>query len=245
MRNLSEKQPKHYWKILNGLKRRKKANPPDLNDLYNYFKDLNTSDYNDEDIPPNVIFQNENNQNCLNAAFTEAEILRCIKNLKNNKSPGLDGVLNEYIKSTSPKLLSFYAKYFNLILSTGYVPSNWSDGVIIPIYKNKGDSNDPGNYRPITLLSCVGKLFTSVLNCRLNTFLSENNILKENQAGFRSEYSTTDHIFTLNSIIEILRFHKKRLFCAYIDFSKAFDSVWCFGMWQKLLRNNINGNFSE
>lgn len=70
--------------------------------------------------------------------------------------------------------------------------------IIVPIYKNKDDSLDPGNCRPITLLSCLGKLSTAVLNHRLNTFLEENDILCENQAGFRKHYSTTDNIFTLH-----------------------------------------------
>ena len=73
--------------------------------------------------------------------------------------------------------------------------------------------------------------------------MNENNILEENQAGFRKHYSTTDHIFTMNCIIEILRNQKKKIFCAFIDFSKAFDSVWRLGMWKKLLKYNIKGNF--
>ena len=140
-------------------------------------------------------------------------------------------------------MLLIYDKMFNLILETGIIPQNWSKGVIIPIYKNKGHPTSPNNYRPITLLSCISKLLTSVLNARLNKFLDENNILNENQAGFRKHHSTSDHIFTLHSIIEILRHHKKKIFCTYIDFSKAFDSVWRVGMRQRLLKYNVNGKF--
>ena len=61
---------------------------------------------------------------------------------------------------------------------------------------------DPANYRPITLLSCVGKLFTSILYHRISTFLEENKILNETQSGFRKEYSTIDNIFTLHGLIE-------------------------------------------
>ena len=102
---------------------------------------------------------------------------------------------------------------------------------------------DPENYRPITLLSCLGKLFTAVLNERLNNFLSENCILFENQAGFRKHYSTSDHIFVLHSLFELLKLQKKKMFCAFVDFSKAFDSVWRIGLWRKLLNNEINGIF--
>ena len=64
-----------------------------------------------------------------------------------------------------------YHKLFNIVLTTGIVPDGWTVGVINPIYKNKGDVTDPANYRPITLLSCFGKLFTSILNERLLKFV--------------------------------------------------------------------------
>ena len=67
--------------------------------------------------------------------------------------------------------------------------------MILPNYKNKWYSNDPDKYKGISLISCLGKLFTSVINVRLNKFADEINLINENQAGFRRIYSTTDHIF--------------------------------------------------
>ena len=60
--------------------------------------------------------------------------------------------------------------FFNFILDTGFFPKSWSEGYIIPIYKQKGESSFPENYRPITIFSCLGKLFTAVLNERLTSF---------------------------------------------------------------------------
>ena len=91
-------------------------------------------------------------------------------------------------------------------------------------------------------MSCFGKLFTSILNARLNKFLDAHNILEENQAGFRAGYSTMDHIYVLHALTEIAKIKKKKLFCSFIDFSKAFDSVWRVGLWKKLLASNINEN---
>lgn len=103
--------------------------------------------------------------------------------MKRSKSPGIDSVLDEYIKNTKHILLPLYVRLFNIILDTGNIPTSWVEGSIIPVYTNKGDSLDAGNYRPIALLCCLGKLFTAVLNNRLNTYLEENGILDENQAG--------------------------------------------------------------
>ena len=94
-------------------------------------------------------------------------------------------------------MLPLYLKLFNRILDTGELPEDWLTGLIIPIYKNKGPRDDANNYRGITLLSCLGKLFTSILNNRLTEFCEENLIIKEIQAGFRKGYSTLDHVFVL------------------------------------------------
>ena len=71
--------------------------------------------------------------------------------------------------------------------------------------------------------------------------MNHNNIIEENQAGFRSGYSTSDHIFNLYALTEILKAKNKKLFCSFINFSKAFGSVWRIGLWMKLLGNSRNG----
>ena len=136
------------------------------------------------------------------------------KGLKNNKSPSIfDNIINEYLKNAPANLLAVLKLFFNIILDSGIFPDVWSKGVILPLYKNKGDVNDPDNYRGITILSCFGKLFTSVLNNRLNDFLESNNILCEEQAGFRKHYSTVDHIFSLKLQGDVYLAHGKKLYC--------------------------------
>ena len=97
-------------------------------------------------------------------------------------------------------------------------------GNLIPVFKNKGSKKEPQNYRPITLLSCLGKIFIAILNNRLCNYLNELIIIHENQAGFRHGYSTIDHIFSLYALFELLKLKKKELHCAFIDFQRAFDS---------------------
>ena len=108
---------------------------------------------------------------------------------------------------------------FNKVLATGILPEEWLIGVIFPLYKNKGDVNDLHNYRGITLLSCLGKLFTSILNDRLTHFSNECNVIQETQAGFRQDYSTLDHIFLLKSVIDLFFLWKrKKFFFLFIDY---------------------------
>ena len=198
--------------------------------LVDFFKTLNINDINIEQQDTHHADHgdqnNEDSTNVLNEFITESEVHESIKKLKLNKSSGIDDIVNEYIISTKHIMVPIYVKLFNAILETGNIPSDWLTGIIIPIYKNKGSKLDPGNYRPITLLSCLGKLFTSILNNRLNKFIDENNILLENQSGFRKEYSTLDNIFSLFSLLEYHKSKNKKLYCCFIDFTKAFDNVW-------------------
>ena len=130
---------------------------------------------------------------------------------------------------------------FNNMFDTAIIPDTWLNGVILPIYKNKRDPSLPENYRPIPILSCLGKLFTSVINNRLTKFVESNNFLSENQAGFRKGYSVTDHLFIFHSVIDYLRYRKKKKSCTFIDFSKAFDQVWRSGLLFKVINLGISG----
>ena len=114
-------------------------------------------------------------------------------------------------------MLPIYEVLFNIIIDIiidhGVIPSSWLEGIIRPIFKKTGDISNPENYRPISILSCFGKLFTSVLNARLTKFVDSHDTLEENQARFRKGYSTSDHVFALHALIELLKTRKKKLFC--------------------------------
>ena len=236
LRRMKFSNPKQYWKKVKG--QASKQCPIDLNSLYNHFKTLNMGDHETAEVPEaNLDYET----NGLNAAITEEEVLCAIKTLKNGKAVGIDEVRNEFIKHSPPLLVSIYCKLFNKVLDSGVVPEQWVQGIIIPIYKGKGDTTQCDNYRGITLLSCLSKLFTSILNKRLTTFIDDNEILLANQAGFRKNHSTLDHCFVLKSLIDLFFHNKKRLYVAFIDYRKAFDSVWRNGLWDKLLGQNVNG----
>ena len=104
-----------------------------------------------------------NNAPTLNSIITEDKVNTCILFLPNNKSPGTDGILNEYITSSKHFMTHIYVSFLNVILPYWPVPTLWSECMIIAISKNKGDLKQPENYRHIPLLSCGWKLFTSDL----------------------------------------------------------------------------------
>ena len=247
LRDLKNSKPKEYWNLLNP-KMRKRTNEIGIKPLYDHFKILNdVINENSEDFDSNDISVEGDEE--LNKEFTHDEIIKLINKLKNNKSCGIDNVINEFIKFSPNEFKVLLVKLFNIILKTGIIPSAWCISFISPIYKNKGSKSDPDNYRGISLISCLGKLFTAAINDRLTNFVELNKIIGEEQAGFRAGYSTQDHIFALHTIIDIylnkLNNRKTRLYCAFIDYQKAFDLVDRASLWSKLLLYNINGRIMK
>ena len=210
-----------------------------LETFTDYFKNV-YSDLDEETNTSNTILSNDNDQ--LNHMFSVSEVTKSIKGLKTNKSCGIDYIINEYLKSANSILAPVITNLFNLIVITGYITEKWSISIIQPIYKGKGSKSDPDNYRGISLISCLCKLFTCLLNSRLFKYLDANDLLGEEQAAFRKGYSVLDHVFALKSIIDIYLSSKKKLYICFIDYKKAFDSINRQKLWSKLLTYNINGN---
>jgi hypothetical protein len=103
-----------------------------------------------------------------------------------------------------------------------------------------GNHLDCNNYRGISITSCLGKLFTSLLQSRLLTYLEDNRKLSDKQAAFRPGFSTTDHLFTVRSLInKHVKANKNKLYVCFVDFHKAFDKVWRNGLFLKLLRMGL------
>ena len=181
--------------------------------------------------------------NCdtLNNEISPSEVIQEIKNMKNNKASGIDGIPSEFFKMSVTQLSPTLCLIFNSVFNSGYFPEQWSKGLIIPIHK-KGDRADPKNYRGISLLTIFSKIFTGILNKRLTSWCKINNIIPECQAGFRKGYSTIDSIFVLHSIIQ-KRLIKKgaKCYCLFVDFSRAFDNVPRAKLLYKLMSIGIHG----
>jgi potassium voltage-gated channel Eag-related subfamily H protein 8 len=114
---------------------------------------------------------------------------------------------------------------FTWHLSSGIYPMECPvQGLIFPIYKT-GDLLNPSNYRGIAITSCLSKVFNSILNARLEKYILKNEIIRNEQIGFKAGCRTSDHIFKLKTIIDKYLNKSKKVYACFIDLRKAFDSV--------------------
>ena len=176
----------------------------------------------------------------LDIEISLSEIKKGIQLLKNGKSGGPDLLLNVFLKYGNDDILLYLHSLFNKIFDIGYFPESWGDGFIVPLHK-KGSTDNVENYRGVTLLSIVRKLFSNILNLRLDKWTEDYHVYVEAQAGFRKGMGTIDNIFILHSLISHRVNEKKMLFSAFIDFKKAFDFVVRDVLWYKLIQMGVRG----
>ena len=146
------------------------------------------------------------------------------------------------IKLTDTSLIRPLTMLFNKSLSLGQVPAQWKMANISAIFKGKGSEQDPTNYRPISITSCLGKVMEKIIFKYLYNYLEQHNILTKHQSGFRPKDSTVNQLLEIyHVIIENLDKSKdiKFVFC---DISKAFDKVWHEGLIYKLSKYGIDGS---
>ena len=248
LKQMKTQNPRQFWKTIKSKRQTNVSKDISPTQFYDYFKKIAHGE-NSEFVNENVDSfmsncETEMNQNVyqeLNKTITLDEVKAAISNLKRNKASGIDNMLNEYFIELFDVIGELLVHIFNVIFNTGNFPKIWSDGIIAPLHK-KGNINDENNYRGITLLSCFGKLFTTILNCRLSEWSKQYDIVSDAQFGFKQNHSTVDAIFILHSIINQNFVNKKRLYCAFVDFSKAFDLVYLNGLWYKLINLGVTGN---
>ena len=114
-------------------------------------------------------------------------------------------------------MVQYLVTIFNRIFDTCIYPEAWNNGVIVPILK-KGDRINPRNYRGITLINSLAKLFSLCLRNRLNAWCEQEHIYTESQIGFRDKRSTVDCVYILHSLIQNIVSLNKKVFCAFIDY---------------------------
>lgn len=173
----------------------------------------------------------------MNAPLTLEEVMVAIEGLPNHKAVGADGFSNEVLKALGPEaLFGALAKLWDEEIS----PEAWALAILHPLRK-PGDPTNLANSRGISLVSCVCKLFESVLQKRLVKYLEGTKKLRPEQGGFRSERECIEHILILTETLRRRKAQGLKSYVAFIDFSKAFDLVWRDGLWFKLHECGVKG----
>ena len=158
--------------------------------------------------------------NCI----TENETIKAINRLENKSSSGHDGISNKLLKLIKNELKSPLTLIINQMITTGIFPQSFKISKIIPLYK-KGDHSLLTNYRPISLLPTISKVFERIIYDQMYEYLNENNLLAEEQFGFRKYHSTEYAAISLVDHISNEMVHGKTPGALYIDLSKAFDTL--------------------
>ena len=151
-------------------------------------------------------------------------VFKIISSLENNKATGMDGVSVKILKSGSPFLSHILSFLFNNSMLSGKVPKCWKTKRISPLFK-EGDPEDCNNYRPISILPVVMKIFEKIVNHQISEFIDSNNLITNFQSGFRKNHSTDTAVLEVTDFI-LNELHKgKHVGAVLIDFKKAFDTV--------------------
>ena len=232
LRVLNRRDPKHFWRILELGKKTEKTLISDKisqGDWVRHFVGIHQETETNHESPSFLV----NMVTQLDTDISTEEVHLAIDRMKDGKASGADGLCAELFKNLDEITLHTLTKLFNKVFQLGQFPTSWAQELIIPIYKG-GEPDCANNYRGITLLPVIAKLFSAVLEKRIQTWATEEGIIPIYQFGFRKGHRTSDPIFVLNSLLEKTKWKRKRLFCCFIDFQKAFDSVSHGLLWKKL-----------
>lgn len=254
---------KNMWRTIKSLQRTSKTSAPIISnsriihnaqDKANLFADHLADIMNDNNLPTSNL--EEEIATWLKSAellphpppppkITKPELLTAICLQQNRKAPGPDGITAIMIKKAIkiPEILNYILIVFNACLTHNYFPINWKKGNVILFPKPGKPTNEINNYRPITLLSILGKIFERIILRRLQTLLKADNNLRNEQFGFRNRTATTHQILRLTEQIAEGLHRKKSTQVLFLDISRAFDRVWHSGLLYKISYHNLPWNY--
>jgi hypothetical protein len=189
----------------------------------------------------------------LNVPFSEVEIQVALGQLACHKASGVDGIPAEFLQQayvegqaggsnrTREFVLSpVITKVFNAVLHDSY-PQAWQTSALVPVPKPKGRPDVFDDHRGIAVSPVIAKLFAIIMMTRLNRWAETRGLRAKGQAGFRPGRGTGDQVFILRHMIDTARARKRPLFCAFIDFSKAYDRVDRGLLWKILEGCGLHG----
>ena len=253
--SLQSKNPQDYWKMWDKLNKNNTCSAKSnisLECFENYFASIQSPPHEAsskfdfqflkhvQNILDDACYSEQTEIFMTDQPICTSEVQFALKSLKLGKAPGIDGISNEFYKLLSNHLIEPLTTLFNYIFEKGVYPDRWSEGIIQPLHK-KGGHNEPDNYRKLTLMACMGKIFESIINKRLifQSEATDNN--DPYQFGFSKGFRTSDNVFILDTLISYHRSKRKALFVTFIDFSKAFDFVNRTFLYYKMFKKGYGG----
>ena len=174
----------------------------------------------------------------VDGVFTDEELKETLDSPDYHKACASDGTKNTMFKKGREAMAPLLLELFNHLRTTETFPDDWCKAVIVNLYKD-GPRTDPGNYRGIALISCLGKIYLSLWAKRLTKYFDRR--LSEAQGGFKGERGTEDQCLSFYEILLRRRRLGQPTFLFFVDFRKAFDTVWRSGLWKRLWDSGIQG----
>lgn len=168
--------------------------------------------------------------------FSQSEIASIIKDLNPKKSPGHDLVAPKMIIELPPCAVLTLCHLFNAITKLGYYPQRWKKAVIVMIPKPGKDKTQPSSYRPISLLTCLSKLFEKAFLKQLTPYLRRRNTIPSHQFGFRKNHGTIEQVNRITNEIRTAFEHREYCSAIFLDVAQAFDRVWLEGLMYKITK---------
>lgn len=230
---LNAKDSKSFWSGIRKITPRR-AQPEDLQmeAIETHFKNVLSNETSPNATSSTNYFINENTQ--LNTLISLEELNYALQKCKTGKSPGSDGIPYEFYVNLNFLNRVALLNALNSVLESQQIPPDWCKLHMFLLYK-KGDPSIAANYRGISLINCIAKIFTSIIATRISNWAEMSSLLPESQAGFRPERGCADHIFTfLCAIHEQTRWAGNNMYCAFVDFKQAFDCIDHSRLWAKL-----------
>ena len=155
--------------------------------------------------------------------ISEMEVEGALGKMKRDKAAGWDETRVEMFDISGEVGIGWLVRLLNVCMQEGKIPKDWKIGLIVPIWKRKGDVYDPGKYRGITLLSHVFKLLERILDGRIRSRVESE--IGEEQQGFRRGRGTRDSLFSLRQLVEKKLEVKGSMALGFVDLEKAYDTV--------------------